>query len=148
MVKIRKMERADVNQVYQIEKELFSMPWSKEDFLFALEKEKNLYLVALIENKVVGYCGLWGILDEGQITNVAIKEEKQGQGIATLLLQQLLEQGYQNGLLEYTLEVRESNLNAIHVYKKLGFREEGVRKNFYQNPAENAIIMWIRSNYH
>lgn len=148
MVKIRKMEREDVNQVYQIEKELFSMPWSKEDFLFALEKEKNLYLVALIENKVVGYCGLWGILDEGQITNVAIKKEKQGQGIGTLLLQQLLEQGYQNGLLEYTLEVRESNLNAIHVYKKLGFREEGVRKNFYQNPAENAIIMWIRSNYH
>lgn len=148
MVKIRKMEREDVNQVYQIEKELFSMPWSKEDFLFALEKEKNLYLVALIENKVVGYCGLWGILDEGQITNVAIRKEKQGQGIGTLLLQQLLEQGYQNGLLEYTLEVRESNLNAIHVYKKLGFREEGVRKNFYQNPAENAIIMWIRSNYH
>lgn len=148
MVKIRKMEREDVNQVYQIEKELFSMPWSKEDFLFALEKEKNLYLVALIENKVVGYCGLWGILDEGQITNVAIKKEKQGQGIGTLLLQQLLEQGYQNELLEYTLEVRESNLNAMHVYKKLGFREEGVRKNFYQNPAENAIIMWIRSNYH
>lgn len=148
MIHIRRMVKEDISQVVQIEQALFSMPWSKDDFLSEVEKSEHIYLVAALENEVVGYCGLWGVLEEGQITNVAVKQEKQGQKIATLLLEELLRIGSLSGLTEYTLEVRESNDIAIHVYQKLGFRKEGVRKNFYQNPAENAIIMWIRSNYH
>lgn len=147
-MRIRSMKQEDIDNVCDIEKSIFSMPWKKKDFLDSIQKETNLYLVAEVKGNIVGYCGLWGIVGEGQINNVAIRKEYRGHGIAYEMLKQLLEKAREMGLEEFTLEVRESNQSAICLYQKLGFQKEGIRENFYQNPIENAIIMWIRRNYH
>lgn len=140
------MRQEDLDAVSDIEKQLFSKPWTKQDFLNSMENMHNIYIVAENEQKeIVGYCGVWGVVDEGQITNVAVKESEQGKGIGYALLSELIEIGKDEGLLEFTLEVRVSNEKGIGLYKKLGFVEEGIRKNFYEAPVEDALIMWLRN---
>lgn len=139
---IRFMRKEDLDQVWDIEQTLFSKPWSKQDFLDALSKEENLYIVAEDKEQILGYCGIWGVAGEGQITNVAVKKEYQGKGIATSLFGDILKKGEATDLHAYTLEVRVSNVRAIHLYEKMGFISAGVRKNFYELPTEDAVIMW------
>lgn len=142
---IRLMAEEDVESVSNIERQLFSKPWTKQDFLNSMSDRHNIYLVAENDqHEVVGYCGIWGVLDEGQITNVAVREEDQGKGIGYEMLQELIEIGKNEGLSQYTLEVRVSNKKAIRLYEKLGFEEEGIRKEFYDKPVEDASIMWLR----
>lgn len=139
---LRYMRKEDLEQVYAIEQVLFSRPWSKQDFLDALSKEENLYFVAEGQGQILGYCGVWGVAGEGQITNVAVKKEYQGNGIASALFSYMLKEGESKELHVYTLEVRTSNFAAIHLYKKMGFLSVGIRKNFYELPTEDAVIMW------
>lgn len=139
---LRYMKKEDLEQVYAIEQVLFSKPWSKQDFLDALSKKENLYLVAEDQGQILGYCGVWGVAGEGQITNVAVKKEYQGNGIASALFSYMLKEGESKELHVYTLEVRTSNFTAIHLYKKMGFLSVGMRKNFYELPTEDAVIMW------
>lgn len=139
---IRYMRKEDLDQVLGIEQTLFSKPWSKQDFLDALSKKENLYIVAEDKEQILGYCGLWGVAGEGQITNVAVKKEYQGKGIATSLFDDILKKGAMIELYAYTLEVRVSNVRAIHLYEKMGFISAGLRKNFYELPTEDAMIMW------
>lgn len=139
---LRYMRKEDLEQVYAIEQVLFSKPWSKQDFLDALSKKENLYLVAEDQGQILGYCGVWGVAGEGQITNVAVKKEYQGNGIASALFSYMLKEGESKELHVYTLEVRTSNFTAIHLYKKMGFLSVGMRKNFYELPTEDAVIMW------
>lgn len=139
---IRYMRKEDLDQVLGIEQTLFSKPWSKQDFLDALLKKENLYIVAEDKEQILGYCGLWGVAGEGQITNVAVKKEYQGKGIATSLFDDILKKGEMIELQAYTLEVRVSNVRAIHLYEKMGFVSAGLRKNFYELPTEDAVIMW------
>ncbi|MCI8409140.1 MAG: ribosomal protein S18-alanine N-acetyltransferase [Lachnospiraceae bacterium] len=139
---IRYMKKEDLDQVWGIEQTLFSKPWSKQDFLDALSKEENIYIVAEDKEQILGYCGIWGVAGEGQITNVAVKKEYQGKGIATSLFCDVLKKGETKELHVYTLEVRVSNNRAIHLYEKMGFVSAGVRKNFYELPTEDAVIMW------
>ena len=142
---IRLMAEEDVESVSNIERQLFSKPWTKQDFLNSMSDRHNIYLVAENDqHEVVGYCGIWGVLDEGQITNVAVREEDQGKGIGYEMLQELIAIGKNEGLSQYTLEVRVSNKRAIRLYEKLGFEEEGIRKEFYDKPVEDASIMWLR----
>ena len=141
-MKVRCMRKEDVEQVASIEQVLFSKPWSKKDFLDALSKEENIYLVAEEQEKILGYCGVWGVAGEGQITNVAVREDYQGRGIATALFTYLFEEGSRKQLYAYTLEVRVSNHTAIGLYEKLGFFAKGIRKDFYELPREDAVIMW------
>ena len=145
-MEIRLMVEEDLDAVSDIENQLFSKPWTKQDFLNSMENMHNIYIVAENDQKeIVGYCGVWGVVDEGQITNVAVKESEQGKGIGYALLSKLIEIGKEEGLLEFTLEVRVSNEKGIGLYKKLGFVEEGIRKNFYEAPVEDALIMWLRN---
>lgn len=142
---IRLMAEEDVESVSNIEMQLFSKPWTKQDFLNSMSDRHNIYLVAENDQcEVVGYCGIWGVLDEGQITNVAVRPEEQGTGIGYKMLQELISIGRNEGLSQFTLEVRVSNEKAIRLYQKLGFEEEGIRKEFYDKPVEDAIIMWLR----
>ena len=144
-MKIRLMAEEDVESVSNIETQLFSKPWTKQDFLNSMSDRHNIYVVAENDqHEVVGYCGIWGVLDEGQITNVAVRPEDQGKGIGYEMLQELIAIGRNEGLSQYTLEVRVSNEKAIRLYEKLGFEEEGIRKNFYDKPVEDAVIMWLR----
>ncbi len=143
-MQIRRMNRDDITQVCAIENSTFSHPWSEESFLDAVNAEKDIYLVAEEEGSICGYCGLWGIAGEGQITNVAVSEQYRNKGYAGQLLCCLLQLGKEAGLYDFTLEVRVSNAPAIHLYHKLGFKDAGIRKDFYEKPKEDAIIMWLQ----
>ncbi len=144
MLEICPMEEKDLDEVAAIESSLFTMPWSKKNFLDSLVQEDTLYLTARENGKIVGYCGLLRSFEEADITNVAVAPLMQGRGIACSMLQKLLLLGEQAGIREFTLEVRKSNQRAIHVYEKLGFSSEGIRPNFYEKPKEDAVIMWKR----
>ena len=134
----------DLDQVSALEAEIFSLPWSRQGFADSLKQENTLYLVALEGTRVVGYCGLLQALDEADITNVAVDREYRGRGIGQAMLSNLMERGKYRGIIAYTLEVRKGNDSAISLYRKLGFLEEGIRKNFYEKPTEDAVIMWKR----
>jgi ribosomal-protein-alanine N-acetyltransferase len=141
---VREMDINDLDEVWEIEHESFSKPWSKSSFIQSMSEVNNFYLVVVKDGKVVGYCGCWGILDEGHICNVAVKESVRRQGVGILMLKELISHAQARGIRSLTLEVRESNMPAINLYKKLGFTVAGMRKDFYTRPQENAIIMWRR----
>lgn len=139
----RKMQLSDVSEVYKIEVKSFSMPWSLESF----EKEITInkaahYFVIEVSNKVVGYMGIWKILDEGHITNIAIDPEYRGRRYGAELLKFVLDQMQQVGVESFTLEVRESNEVAIRLYESFGFVTMGVRKKYYTDTQEDALLMW------
>lgn len=137
MMLIKRMEKKDIDSVYEIECACFSNPWSREDIAGQLELETSHFLVALVDNRVAGYMGLQIFSGEGYVTNVAVLPEYRRQGIAEALIKNQLE----NEMEFISLEVRQSNAPAISLYEKCGFENVGIRPNFYTNPNENAIIM-------
>lgn len=139
---IRKMEETDLEEVCAIERDTFSEPWSKASFLETISDENNYYLVAIIDGTIAGYCGYYGVAGEGYICNVAVGSGFRRQGIGFKMLNELIRHAESRGIFSLTLEVRKSNLPAINLYKKLGFTEAGIRKNFYSKPVEDAVIMW------
>lgn len=143
MFNIRPMQKEDIDQVVQIEKDTFSDPWSYQSFLDSMNEELSIYLVVDKDEEVVAYCGLYVVQDEGQITNVAVKESYRDAHVATGMLKELINHAKDKGARNFTLEVRVSNDVAIHLYKKLGFESVGIRKRFYENPVEDAMIMWL-----
>lgn len=144
MLEIREMQEQDVKTVAQIEAENFSKPWKEVDFLGAVKDKKALYLVAYVDEVLVGYIGMWMVLDEGEITNVSVKKEYQGQKIGRALLEKLEILGRTKGVGSYFLEVRESNKRARVLYESCGFSVISVRKNFYEEPVENGVVMCKR----
>lgn len=139
---IRRMQMEDLPEVCVIEKDNFSLPWSVESFAESLEKDYTVFLTALAGGQVVGYVGCYCVGGEGEITNVAVKESYRRMGIGGMLLEKLYEEGKTLDTEEFFLEVRESNEAAIGLYTRQGFVKEGIRKNFYEQPVENAVIMW------
>lgn len=138
---IRKMQPEDAVQVAKIEQEVFSIPWSEQSFRDAVQKELNIYFVACDADTIAGYIGAWGVFGEADITNVCVAPEYRRQGIAGKLLDALIEEGRLRGIGTFFLEVRESNASARSLYEKHGFKEIGMRKNFYEKPVENGIVM-------
>jgi ribosomal-protein-alanine N-acetyltransferase len=143
MLQIVDLSEADLEQVSTLEQECFSMPWSRKSFEEVLDNPKAVYVVAKDE-AVIGYCGAYVILDEADINQVAVAPSYRGRGIGKAMLEVLLSKLKQAGAESITLEVRESNHAAIALYEAMGFRTEGIRKNFYEKPIENACIMWKR----
>ena len=139
---IEKMRPEHIKEVAEIERRIFTLPWSEQGFLSSLQSEDTLYLVVRKEGRVAGYCGLLQSFDEADITNVAVAEEARGAGIGFAMLSELMRLGKERGIARYTLEVRASNAAALHLYEKLGFQSAGIRKNFYDRPKEDAVIMW------
>ena len=140
-MKIEKMTSGQLDDVYIIETECFSHPWSKQSLEEEMNNETSLFLVAKEENEVIGYIGMSIVIDEGYIFNVAVRENHRNKGVATALINELVTYGKKNNFSFITLEVRESNLPAISLYSKFGFIKAGERKNYYSNPKENAILM-------
>ena len=136
------MGERDISKIAQIEKDIFSIPWSENAFYDSLKSEDTLYVVAESENMVCGYGGMYLCPPEGNITNVAVIEQYRRQNIAKKMIEYLLQCAKDIGVTDVTLEVREKNVAAISLYEKLGFVEAGIRKNFYEKPTENALIMW------
>lgn len=141
MIKIRQMQIGDIPDVVRIEKVNFSRPWSDLGFLSALNKENTIYLTAELDGRIVGYAGMWIAADDGEITNVAVDKEFQNQKIGHLLLENMWKYGEKEGVTAYFLEVRSSNKPAITLYEHQGFRQAGLRKNFYEAPTEDGIVM-------
>lgn len=127
-------------KIADLEKVCFSSPWSKSVIVDAM-KHGTVFFAATRNDKLIGYIGISVILDEGYITNVAVYPEYRKKGVATALLNAVFSLAEEKKLSFVSLEVRESNNAAISLYKKLGFNEAGLRKNFYDNPKENAIIL-------
>lgn len=142
-IKFRKMNLRDIPEILNIEKQSFTMPWSSWIFLQELISPDRYYIVADAEGTIVGYAGMQWVLDEGHITTIAVKEGWRRQGIGSQMLNILIGKARELNLKFLTLEVRASNVSAINLYKKLGFKAEGVRKNYYLNPREDGIIMTL-----
>lgn len=141
---IRPAEPEDVNDIAEIEEICFTVPWSADSILKELTSNPlACYVVAEFEGKVVGYVGMWQILDEGHITNVAVRPEHRGQHIASTIIAVMLEIGAQMGIVRYTLEVRSSNEAAKALYRSFDFKEAGLRKGYYEDNGEDAVIMWL-----
>lgn len=146
-INIRRMTGEDISAAAALERECFSQPWSENAYLSALANENALYLAAeTADGSLVGMCGLLDILGEGDLSNVAVKACFRRQGIAERMLAELLLEGKKRGVTAFTLEVRASNEAAIRLYEKCGFVCEGRRKNFYQKPKEDALILWKRED--
>lgn len=140
---IRPMEEKDLDQAASLEQQNFSRPWSRDAFADALKKEYYLYYVAVDDaQNVLGMAGVICLDHEGEITNVCVREDARKQGIAFSLLTEIFNICKNLEILQFTLEVRKSNLPAINLYQKLGFQNEGIRKDFYEAPVEDAVIMW------
>lgn len=141
-IKIRNLNAMDLDQIMEVEKACFTLPWSKDAFTKELLNKLAYYHCATVIDKVIGYMGMWKILDEGHITNVAVLPEYRNKGVATLLINRMIEVCKCSEINSITLEVRQSNYEAINLYEKFGFKSMGKRPNYYQKPIENAIIMW------
>ena len=147
-VRIVPMTADHLDEVAELERICFSVPWSRNMLAEELDNLLSAFLVALDDSgKVVGYAGVQVILDEGYITNVAVRPECRRQGIAAKLLQVFLDFARANQLAFLTLEVRASNYDAIALYGSRGFRSVGRRKNYYEHPREDAIIMTLEFDH-
>lgn len=132
-----------VDKVTYIDKLCFTIPWSRESFLRELENNNNAnYIVLFKDDILIAYAGIWLILDEGHITNVAVHPDYRMQGAGTCLMDTLIAICHKNNIISMTLEVRKSNADALKLYRKYNFVEEGVRKFYYADNKEDAIIMW------
>ena len=142
------MQKEDIGEVCKIEKECFSDPWSKNIFaeLFKNPLAVNLAAVEINNStaEIVGYFIFYNMFPECQIMNVAVKKSKRNKKIATKLFHAVFEYAKSENLTEFYLEVRESNAQAIALYKKFGFKIDGVRKNYYKHPKEDAVLMSLK----
>lgn len=138
---ITKMNKDHVLQIAELEKICFSDPWSVNSIASELDNRLSLWLVALEDDKVIGYVGSQTVLGETDMMNIATHPDYRKQGIATALITGLMEALEASGSHSLMLEVRASNEPAVSVYRNLGFEEVGRRKNYYRNPKEDALIM-------
>ncbi|WP_062197240.1 ribosomal protein S18-alanine N-acetyltransferase [Massilibacterium senegalense] len=146
-INIRLMEEQDIPAILQVEHASFSIPWTEEAFFNELQKNKfAVYLVIEIEGKVIGYVGAWIIIDEAHITNIAILPDYRGKRLGEKLLAEMIKTAIQLGVKTMTLEVRISNEVAKQLYRKFGFKDGGIRKGYYTDNQEDALIMWVNFN--
>lgn len=134
-------ELRHIEQLEQIEQACFSMPWTREQLESQLPDSCHVFIAAESGKAVLGYVGMMYIIDEGYISNVAIAPEYRRQGIADALIDELMGRAAALNLAFVTLEARQSNSPAIALYKKHGFVPVGVRKNYYELPKEDAVLM-------
>ena len=142
-VNFRGADQNDAQALALLDAICFSVPWPLAAFEQEFSGEHNaFYIVAEAEGEIIAYCGLWAILDEGHITNVAVHPAYRRQGLASMLVKALMTASLELGLIRFTLEVRESNAGAIALYEGLGFKQAGRRKGYYADNKEDALILW------
>ena len=141
MIQVVTMAEEHISALAQLEKECFADPWSEKALADELTNPNAVFRVALIDEEVAGYVGMLHVLDEGDICNVAVFDKFRRRGVATALIQHLVDYAVENQLSFITLEVRESNMGAQKFYETMGFETIGIRMNIYDNPKEHAILM-------
>ena len=139
---IKRADERYLEDICELERLCFTTPWPVEVIYEDICVSKHLYYVICENEKVVGYAGMWLILDEAHINNICVHPDYRCRGYGKKLLKRLIRAAYKYGGDSITLEVRRSNTTAITLYESLGFEVEGVRKGYYQDNREDAIIMW------
>ena len=140
-VELRLMTREDVDQVHSIETACFAIPWSRESLLHETENACARYMILTEDGAVKAYAGVWFVLDEGHITNIAVSPDRRRMGYGEKVTRALMQLSADSGMRFLTLEVRRSNLPAQSLYHKLGFVDVGYRKRYYEDNREDALIM-------
>lgn len=138
---IRQMQIDDLEQVMEIENEAFSVPWTMNGFFTFLIRNDTLFLVAEDNGEICGYAGIVMVPGDGDITNIAVKESRRGNGIGRMLVKELIKESEEQGVSRVFLEVRKTNAPAIGLYEKMGFAQIGIRKDYYEEPKEDAVLM-------
>lgn len=141
---VRPMGCEDIGAAAKIEQECFSESWSENLLRSGLENSLDSYLVYQEGKEILGYCVLRVLGDEGELQRIAVLPKAQGRGIARKLMDAMAGLARLKGAREISLEVRESNERAISLYKSYGFEKEAVRRGYYHDPPEAALIMWNR----
>ena len=140
-IKIQKLSEAYLDAIAKLDKECFTLNWSRALFDSELKNPNAYYIIALCGDELVGYCGIQSVAGEGSITNIAVLPGYRNCGIASMLLEKIISYGNETNLDFITLEVRESNVGAIKLYEKFGFEMVGARKNYYSDNKETALLM-------
>lgn len=142
MIVLRPLAAEDAEGVARVECESFPTPWSREDFWREASNDFACYIVAVEDDEIIGFAGCWISFEEAQVTNIALRKTHRGCGIGRALMEEMMRAAAARGAERMTLEVRPSNMPALHLYERLGFSAVGVRKKYYQDNGEDAILMW------
>lgn len=141
-MQIELMNKSHIDGIIEIEKDSFAIPWSRASVEKELSNNLAIYVVAMDKEKVIGYGGMWHIVNEGHITNIAVHKDFRRKGIGNAIVKKLIEIAEEKEMIGLTLEVRKSNISALELYKKNGFKLEGIRPEYYEDNKEDAYIMW------
>ncbi|MBD3921478.1 ribosomal protein S18-alanine N-acetyltransferase [Paenibacillus sp. PR3] len=143
-VTFRAMRITDVPDIIAIEREAFTTPWTAEAFLNELTHNHFArYIVMEDQSGIIGYGGMWTIIDEAHVTNIAVRHDRRGMGLGEKMLKQQMANAVEYGMQRMTLEVRVSNDRAQRLYERLGFEPAGIRPGYYSDNNEDALIMWV-----
>ena len=142
MIHFRDLLPEDAEAVANIERESFPTPWSREDFWREASNDFACYIVALDDAEIIGFGGCWISFEEAQVTNIALTSAQRGRGLGKALMARLMRAAAARGAERMTLEVGPSNTPALRLYEGLGFAAVGIRKKYYQDNDEDAILMW------
>lgn len=139
---IRQMKIEDIPEIIDIEVQCFPIPWTHHAFRMETRNKLAVYQVAVVGRKIAAYGGMWLIMDEAHITNIAVHPEYRRQGFGRKIMEALIDEARQRSIQQMTLEVRKSNEAAIRLYKGMDFLVSGIRPGYYHDNGEDAIIMW------
>lgn len=142
-LRFENLTEAHLAAILAIESEVNTAPWSERSFRNELGHERGVFLVAILDGEVVGYGGVWLVIDEAHITTVAVAPNQQRKGIGWRLMVQLLDKAKERGMTCSTLEVRAGNTAAISLYERLGYVVAARRRAYYPDNKEDAIVMWL-----
>jgi ribosomal-protein-alanine N-acetyltransferase len=142
-VVVEPMREADVSVVCAIERRCYPVPWHEHAYLTEIANRSACYLVARVEGAIVGYAGMWVVMDEAHITTIAVDIPFRRRHIGERLLLSLVEEAVYRQAARASLEVREHNMAAQRLYAKYGFRAAAMRKRYYSDNQENALVMWV-----
>ncbi|EPZ38636.1 ribosomal protein S18-alanine N-acetyltransferase [Anoxybacillus ayderensis] len=144
-VSFRFMTLQDLDRIVEIEQLSFTLPWSRSSFYQELTNNRYArYIVMEHDGQIIGYCGMWLVMDEAHITNIAVLPEFRGKKLGEALMKQAMALAREEGAQTMTLEVRVSNTVAQSLYRKLGFLNGGIRKRYYSDNQEDALVMWVK----
>lgn len=137
------MQREDVPRVMEVERECFPTPWHESAYMTELSNRSAYYVVACVDDQIIGYAGMWVIMDEAHITTLGVARDARSRKVGEQLLVGLLDESIRRGARRATLEVRQSNEVAQNLYRKYGFSPAALRRGYYTDNHENAVVMWV-----
>jgi len=143
---VERMRFDDINTVQQIEREIFLSPWPKNAYASELAQNRQAnYIVLKRDGVILGYAGIWRVAREAHVTTIGVRSTQQSRGLGTVLFAALISRAYEMGARWITLEVRATNLHAMRLYERFGFKAIGRRRGYYTDNGEDAVVMWSDS---